>query len=272
MSPRLVLPIGKVSRDSPRGHPRGHAGAPTHRRTTGPGRRNAGNFPRVRTFPPSHSAAPSLSGAALALALMSGVLVGCGATEDDAPAAPANSPVAPAPSATTPPPSPDPTGSPDPSELPGGSGDSEEDDKPATAGGGICSDLEAEDVGDVLGGTVTGTGLPPGGCEFAQRAAAAPAATFVETSFAATAGGMDGAKNNATASVEGEPADLPGVGSAAFVVTGTQFGGDDVQGAGAVRVGDRLVQVTLAQAVGLSRSAVRTLVVDLLRLAAAQAS
>jgi hypothetical protein len=94
----------------------------------------------------------------------------------------------------------------------------------------------------------------------------------VETSFAATAGGMDGAKEAATSSIEGVPQDVSGVGDAAFVVTGTAFGGDAIQGGGAVRIEDRLISVTLAQAGGLSRAKVRNLVLSLLRLAVTQAS
>jgi len=202
------------------------------------------------------------------------LLAGCSLSDDPAPTTTESTPAVPEPSATTPAPDPTPTPTPseEPSKLPEGSGDGEEDDKPATAGGGICSDLEAEDVGEVLGGTVRGAGLPPGGCEFSQRDGAAPSATFVETSYKNTAGGMAGAKNNATAAVEGEPQDLTGIGTAAFVVTGTMFGGEDIQGAGAVRVGDRLIQVTLGQGSGLSSAKVKALAVNLLKLAAHEAS
>lgn len=219
----------------------------------------------------------ALSGPAIALALLGSVLSGCGLS-DEAPApTPRSTPNAPEPSVTRPAdpsatatPADQPTTA--PSSAPGGSGDSEKNDQPATAGGGICSNLEAADVGATLGGTVRGAGLAPAGCEFNQADRSAPSATFVETSFASTPGGMAGAQDNATASVEGDPQDLPGIGTAAFVVTGTVFGGEDIQGAGAVRIGDRLIQVTLGQRAGLSRAKVKALVVDLLELAVARAS
>lgn len=221
-----------------------------------------------------------LPGLAITIALTAALAAGCGASDDTAgpgetspslaPPSDSSSPT-PAPTRTPGPAVPAPTPTPAETEPPEGSGDGEDDDKPATAGGGICSDLESEDVGKALGGTVRGAGLPPGGCEFTQRDRAAASATFLETSFKKTPGGMSGAKSNATASVEGEPQDLAGVGDAAFVVTGTVFGGDQIQGAGAVRVGDRLIQVTLSQRAGLSPSKVRALVVNLLELAADEA-
>lgn len=148
-----------------------------------------------------------------------------------------------------------------------GSGDDEGDDEPAAAGGGICAVLSEAEVGAVLGGTITGSAIPGGGCSFSQDNPDSPAATVSDVAFAEMTGGMDGAKANATSAVEGDPEDLTGIGTAAFVVTGTSFGGTDLQGAGAVRVGDRLIIVQLAQSKGLSRAKVRALVVNLLKLA-----
>lgn len=153
-----------------------------------------------------------------------------------------------------------------------GNGDSEGDDTPATAGGGICGDLSSSEVGAVLGGTTTGAALPGGGCGFTRTSAKAPSATFVEKSLSKTPGGMDGAKTEATSSVEGDPQDLTGIGDAAFVVTGTAFGEPAIQGAGAVRIGNRIINVNLNQNGTMSAPAVKALVVKLLRLAATQAS
>jgi hypothetical protein len=153
-----------------------------------------------------------------------------------------------------------------------GDGDGEDDNAPATAGGGICSDLSAADVGKVLGGTSKGAALPGGGCGFTQTAAKAPSATFVEKSLAKTPGGMDGAKTEATSSVEGDPQDLTGIGDAAFVVTGTAFGEPAIQGAGAVRVGNRIISINLTQNTGMSAAGVKAMTIKLLKLAAAQAA
>ncbi len=132
--------------------------------------------------------------------------------------------------------------------------------------------ISAAEVAHVVGGKFSGSAIPGGaGCTFDQANAKAPSATFVETSYAKTSGGMAGAKNDATSSVEGTPEDLTGIGDAAFVVTGTTFGGPYTDGAGAVRVGDRLISVTLDQSTGLSAAKVRSLVVALLQLVAGKA-
>ena len=66
----------------------------------------------------------------------------------------------------------------------------------------------------------------------------------------------------------GNPQNLSGVGSAAFVVTGSMFGGPDVNAAGAVQVGSRIISVYLVQRSGLPEAKVRSLEVDLLELVA----
>lgn len=199
-------------------------------------------------------------------------LAGCGSSGD--PVAEPDPTVTAAPTTpgatapTTAPATAEPTRTPSQTE---GNGDSEGDDTPATAGGGICSDLEPADVGRILGGASEGAALPGGGCGFTLTAAKGPAATFIEKSVAKTPGGMAGAKTEATSAVEGDPVDVTGVGDAAFVVTGTAFGGSDIQGAGAVRVGNRIINITLAQNTGLSRAEVKAMVIKLLKLAATQA-
>lgn len=147
----------------------------------------------------------------------------------------------------------------------GGDGDSVGDDEPFTAGGGVCGKLTASKVGGVIGAGVRGAGLSGGGCQFDHADLRLPAATVKDTAYA----GMDAAKTEATSAVEGEPQDLPGIGTEAFVVTGTVFGGPDVQGAGAVHVGSRTITVFIVQHKSLSESAVRDLVVRMLRLVAA---
>jgi hypothetical protein len=130
--------------------------------------------------------------------------------------------------------------------------------------------LSSAEVGSVLGESTTGAGLPGGGCGFTPADHKAPAATFIETKFAT--GGMSGAMALATSSVEGTPENLPGIGDAAFVVTGTSFGQPDVQGAGAVKIGSRLINVSLDQNAGESAATVRATMINLLKLAVAQAA
>ncbi|MFL6159019.1 MAG: hypothetical protein ACJ72D_23270 [Marmoricola sp.] len=209
-------------------------------------------------------------------ALLATTLAGCGKDASTPPAADDVTPTASVPvtPSTTPVPSPTRTTTPKPTRTPtaaSGNGGEGGEDAPATAGGGICRDLSASAVGKVLGGTVTGAALPGTGCGFNQKNAKAPAATFVTTPYDQAAG-MASAKDGATSSVEGDPEDLTGIGDAAFVVTGTAFGGDDIQAAGAVRIGSFVVNVALDQQSGLSRAKVRAMLVGLLRLAFSQAA
>jgi hypothetical protein len=162
------------------------------------------------------------------------------------------------PRATTSAPAPTPTS---------GDGDSVGDDEPFTAGGGVCGKLTASQVGAVIGDGVRGRGLAGGGCSFDHADLKLPAATVKDARYA----GMDAAKTEATSAVEGEPQNLSGIGTEAFVVTGTVFGGADVQGAGAVHVGSRTISVFVTQHKGMDQAAVRTMVVKLLQLVARQA-
>ena len=175
------------------------------------------------------------------------------------------------PTVTTPSPTQSPRTTATPTPDLGGDGDSEGDDAPATAGGGVCGELSASEVGAVLGRTLSGAGVPGGGCKFAERGSRGMSVTVMDQSES-QAGGMEGAKTTATSAVEGEPQDLSGIGKAAFVVTGTMFGGSDVQGAGAVQVRNRIISVYLEQQAGLPQAKVRTLEVNLLKLVAREAS
>ena len=169
----------------------------------------------------------------------------------------------------TPTPTPRPTRSPKATATAtGGDGDSQDQKAPSTAGGGVCGHLGAGQIGSVLGVTVTGAAVPgQTGCKFDQGGTGGMSVTVLDKSTS-EAGGMAGAKDEANSAVEGDPQDVPGIGSAAFVITGSMFGGPDVNAAGAVQVGDRIVSVYLVQRSGLAEAKVRTLEVDLLKLVA----
>lgn len=200
---------------------------------------------------------------------------GVGATIEPTPTT--STPTAPTPTSApatstptaTPTPTPTRTRTPRPSPTPaGGDGDSQGHAAPATAGGGVCGHLGADQVGAILGVTVTGSAVSgETGCEFKQAGARGMAVTVLDKSSSA-AGGMAGAKNEANSAVEGEPQDVPGIGSAAFVVTGSMFGGPDVNAAGATQVGGRILSAYLVQHAGLAEPKVRGLETDLLRLVA----
>ena len=154
----------------------------------------------------------------------------------------------------------------------GGDGDAEGDDSPSAAGGGVCRYVGAEEVAGVLGSAVRGSAVPgETGCKFDQAGNRGMSVTILDKSVA-RAGGMDGAKSEANSAVEGTPTDLAGIGDGAFVITGSMFGGPDVNAAGAVRIGDRIVSVFLVQRSGLPEKKVRGLEVDLLELVVTEAS
>jgi len=220
--------------------------------------------------------------AVIAAALALGGTAGCGGStrvpEPDAATTLDTTPTAAATTATpTPAPTSTATRTPKPRATPkpssgGGDGDADEGSAPSTAGGGVCSHLGAEQVGAVLGVAVRGAAVPgETGCTFEQGGKRGTSVTVLDKSTA-QAGGMDGARTEATSAVEGEPQDVPGIGAAAFVVTGSMFGGPDVQGAGAVQVGTRIISVYLEQHSGLAGTKVRTLEVELLKLVARSAA
>jgi len=155
----------------------------------------------------------------------------------------------------------------------GGDGDADGDKAPSTAGGGVCSHLGSSQVAQVIGVSALRGSAVDGvtGCKFEQAGDHGMSVTVLDKS-AAAAGGMGGAKTEATSAVEGTPQDVSGIGSAAFVVTGTTFGGPDVNAAGAVQVGNRILSVFLVQRSGLAESKVRTFEVNLLKLVARAAA
>lgn len=230
-----------------------------------PGR--TGTFTFVSRISPSRV----LTSVALA-ALLAGTAAGCGGSAVDPGTGALGSSVAP--TRTTPVmPTKRPTKTrhatptPTPTADEGGDGDSTGDDVPVTGGGRVCAKLTASDVGDIIGGGVKGTGLSGGGCVFDHADRRAPVATIMDKPYA----GMATAKTEATSAVEGEPENLSGIGRGAFVVTGTIFGGTDINGAGAVHVGTRTISVFVVQGKAMSRATVRSLVVALLQLVAREA-
>jgi hypothetical protein len=210
----------------------------------------------------------------LSLACALGALPACGGSAVDPDSGALGSTVNPTPTTAVATPTTKPratktlTPTPTPTADDGGDGDDIGDDEPVTAGGGVCGHLTANDLGAIIGDSVKAAGLSGGGCVFNHADRRAPEATIKDESYA----GMDAAKTEATSAVEGEPEDLSGIGSAAFVVTGSIFGGTEIQGAGAVHVGSRTISVSLVQHKAMSRAAVRSMVVKLLQLVARKAS
>jgi hypothetical protein len=131
----------------------------------------------------------------------------------------------------------------------------------------VCALVTAEQVGAVLGATVTLSEVPGGGCTFGQEDPRATSVALSSSVVDEAAGGFDGAVSGVTAVVEGEPVDVP-VGDRGLLVVGPAFGGESDQGGGLVQIGSTLVQVTLLQGGDLSADEVGALTTDVLQLAA----
>ncbi len=152
--------------------------------------------------------------------------------------------------------------------------ESEDTAEEASGPFGICGLITAEEMGDVLGGPVVAQEIPGGGCNFTQNAdPRAASAALNETTVDDFAGGFEGTRSGVTAVVEGEVEDLEGVGDEAFVVAGSGTGGmgASVIGAGAVLIGDTVVQVTLLQAAEMSEDDVKQLTIAVLELIGSKA-
>lgn len=133
----------------------------------------------------------------------------------------------------------------------------------------VCSLVTADEIGAIVGGAVTASEVPGGGCSFDQDDPRAPSVALGVTPYDESTGGLEGAKSGVSAVIDGTPADVD-LGDGAFVVVGTTMGGDSQQGGGAVHVGGSIVQVTYLQSTGLTADEVTTQVTDLLTLVASK--
>lgn len=130
-----------------------------------------------------------------------------------------------------------------------------------------CEALSTDEVGAILGGTVTAEKDPSGGCQFNDPDdPRAPSASIF--AVVGAGGGFEASKGGNVTS--GKVEDVADIGDGAWVAVGT-FSGDSLQGQGAAAVGDQLINVSLLQGKGLDEATVRTAMVELLKLAASKA-
>lgn len=136
----------------------------------------------------------------------------------------------------------------------------------------ICTLLTEAEVGALVGGIVTKEAQPGSGCTFNQEDPLATSLAFNASAYDEGNGGFDGSVTGMTAQYDGtDDQAVPGVGTEALVSVGPVMGSATLKGGGLVHAGSSLVQVTLLQATGLSADAVRTIVVDALKLVASKA-
>lgn len=136
----------------------------------------------------------------------------------------------------------------------------------------VCGTISVEDVGGVIGATVTSAVGPFDACEYDQEDARATSVAIDAQALADLGGGYESYKSGTTAVLTGgETVDLDGVGDQAFITTGSIADSENTQLQGAVVVGDQLVSVNLTQASGIEASVLVDQATQLLELVATKA-
>lgn len=118
----------------------------------------------------------------------------------------------------------------------------------------FCDLLSAEDIGSTVGATVTTETGPFDACEFDQEDARALSGSLGATDVSGN-GGYE-TYQAGTKGVMESPArhDFSGVGDQAYVDLGTVMGGENLQVAGGVLVGDVVYTLNLSQGAGMSEA------------------
>jgi len=134
----------------------------------------------------------------------------------------------------------------------------------------VCGLITVEEVGALVGGTVTMSEVPGGGCQFDQEDPRAPTVAFAtSTASDDTDGTFNEGRVGAFGVLTDATPESPGVGDYSAVASGT-IGGDSQQGVGIVQVGVTIVQVSLIQGNGIDGAQVRAMTTQALTLAASK--
>ena len=132
----------------------------------------------------------------------------------------------------------------------------------------LCSAFTAEELGAVVGATVTTETQPGGGCGFKQEDPRAVSGSITAMPDDPGTGGFDGAQSGAAGAMDSpKVVVVDGVGTKAFLAFGTVFGGESLQTAGGTTDGKVIAIITLQQAEGLKQPALEELGRKLLALA-----
>lgn len=135
-----------------------------------------------------------------------------------------------------------------------------------------CTKISADDVGKIIGATLTSEVGPFDACEYDQddpRATSVAIDTQLESELG---GGFDVYKSGSkSALTDAELTDLPGIGESAFVVTGRFGDGENTQVQGAALADGVVITVNLAQGSGVSADVLVDQATQLLQLAASKA-
>ncbi|KQV73949.1 hypothetical protein ASC61_02415 [Aeromicrobium sp. Root344] len=132
----------------------------------------------------------------------------------------------------------------------------------------LCSTFTADELGAVVGATVTTETQPGGGCGFKQEDPRAVSGSITAMPDDAGTGGFEGAQSGAAGAMDSPKVVMvDGVGTKAFLAFGTVFGGESLQTAGGTTDGKVIAIITLQQAKGLQQPALEDLGRKLLALA-----
>lgn len=152
----------------------------------------------------------------------------------------------------------------------GGSGDAGGSEGTGEAGElpRFCELLNAEQVTEAVGATVTLESAPFDSCEFDQEDPRALSGSLGVVEVGTDDGGFESYRSGSSGSlVDGVDHPVEGVGEDAFVATGTFGGGESLQAAGGALVDGGLVYtVNLTQASGMSEEELVTISENLLGL------
>lgn len=130
----------------------------------------------------------------------------------------------------------------------------------------FCDLLSADQVTAAVGATVTTSTGPFDACEFGQEDPRALSGSLGATDVQAD-GGYETYQSGTKASMDAPTRhDLDGIADAAYVDVGTIAGGENLQVAGGVLVGDVIYTLNLTQGVGLSEDELVATSEKLLRL------
>lgn len=135
-----------------------------------------------------------------------------------------------------------------------------------------CTEISADEVGKIIGATVTSEVGPFDACQYDQEDVRATSVAIDTQLEAELGGGFDVYKSGtASALTDSQLTDVPGIGDAAFTATGRFGDGENTQLQGAALVNGVVITVNLTQASGASADVLVAQATELLKLAAAKA-
>lgn len=135
-----------------------------------------------------------------------------------------------------------------------------------------CTEISADEVGKIIGATVTSAVAPFDACEYDQEDARATSVAIDTQPESDLGGGFDVYKSGSVSALtDSQLTDVPGIGDAAFAVTGRFGDGENTQLQGAALVNGVVITVNLTQGSGVSADVLVDQATELLKLAATKA-